>query len=303
MPFYPCLQCLLCILTLSMPSSQSPMWQLSIYLAATLCHFTPFATLCHLSLCATLSMSPTSLCRTISPSSKDDPAPLTIAPWFLRNCLFVNSKDKHPLQFPAVLFILKYQATSTVYFNHQQPKKTTTYRYLTLRCYVCARTNHECLRSQVIELRQKIFGRTSWEKNQCMANKDWISFPRLESELWDHNFKQVLVFIRQVLISDRTHDKSRAASNWTLNFFWWQSTSLPGLDWAKSGVWKTAVVVFFFWTVVHYGGGGGVVVVVVGGGLFSLVVVVWCIFIGGGGVFWLVVVVWFWCTMVMIWCW
>ena len=103
-------------------------------------------------------------------------------------------------------------------------------------------------------------------KNQCMANKDWISFPRLESELWDHNFKQVLVFIRQVLISDRTHDKSRAASNWTLNFFWWQSTSLPGLDWAKSRIWKTAVVVFFFWTVVHHGGGG----------IFSLVVVVWC---------------------------
>ena len=122
MPFYPFLQCLLCILTLSMPSSQSPMWQLFTYLAATLCHFTPFATLCHLSLCATLSMSPTSLCRTISPSSKDDPAPLTIAPWFLGNCLFVNSKDKHSLQFPAVLFILKYQATSTVYFNYQWPK-------------------------------------------------------------------------------------------------------------------------------------------------------------------------------------
>ena len=135
---------------------------------------------------------------------------------------------------------------------------------------LCARTNHKSLRSQAIgflSCLRKYLDEHLEKKNQYMANEDWISFPRLESELWDHDFKQVLVFIRQVLISDRARDKSRAASNWPLNFFWWQSTSLPGLDWAKSRNWKTAVVVFFVWTVVHHGGGGGWW---------------WFIFIGGG---------------------
>ena len=112
-----------------------------------------------------------------------------------------------------------------------------------------------------------------------MANEDWISFLRLESELWDHNFKQVLVFIRQVLISDRARDKSPPASNWTLDFF--GDNLLHFLEWNLED------------------SCGGVFL------LDSRAPWSWCcyIFIGGGVVFSLVVVVWFWCTMVMVWCW